>query len=456
MNYRKHSEISHQTVLNFRFFDPAALATLGRDLTLSLSEGGLWWLREHFRLCEQRDPTVGELQFFSDLRDLWLTLPASAELQCNAGNEELMRTLADAYRMRAALPSSPMTADTLLSTAGQYLARGGIPPYHKNLLCGSTHDMAARACGENPTLALDLGRVSAMLSKTAHTPLCDQSLLLLRHTGNAPFPLEVARFLAAYRHLGLFALTAPCGEGILPHLLSLGHGFVLDLAPFFEVGEPLTPSAALSVGKDAVLIAAHAAAVPYLMANGAPVTPCGSLISYPKIQIRSGPTVLLSLSTAAFAPFLSTRPLSITAKKESETQIASSVTASDTLLMGGVCVKGGCMHSLLTLIGELAAMGADAGKTTLTAVLEMPPLSGTDQAEAALPALLELHRVSAELSLPCVAPRLLMREELAEPTLTVFACAERKSAPDGRFSAEWQAAADAKDFATMRRLLHAR
>ena len=74
----------------------------------------------------------------------------------------------------------------------------------------------------------------------------------------------------------------------------------------------------------------------------------------------------------------------------------------------------------------------------------------------ALPALLELHRVSAELALPCVAPRLLTQGELTEPALTVFVCAERKNAPDEAFLEDWQAAVDARSFAAMRRLLHTR
>ena len=63
MNYNAYeAERSRQTVFNFCLFDENALAALKRDLSLSLSPEAMLLCRDHFRILERRDPTVGDLR----------------------------------------------------------------------------------------------------------------------------------------------------------------------------------------------------------------------------------------------------------------------------------------------------------------------------------------------------------------------------------------------------------
>lgn len=456
MNNQQNMGITHQTVLNFRFFDANAMMALGNDLSLSLAVQELLLLRDHFRMRELRDPTVGELQFLSALGEQCQKQAANVEITDLVGTDSEKRIFADILRMHTSLDRSPLTLQAMMSTAGRYLMRSGILPYHKSLVCGATAKMATRAEGQNPTLALDLRNVSAMLAPIPkpRSPRA-QTLILLSPTGEAPFPLEIARFLASHSDLGLTALASPCEEGVFPQLLTLGQGFVLDLAPFAHQLNSYTPLSALSVGQNAVLLCAPYEAVPRLIAEGAPITVCGVLSGNRTVQIRSSYGVLLSLPLGLLAQLHRKTALSVSLTPSTEQLIDRDITASQDTLLGGICARGGCANALLSLIGELVARGADGDRMTLCCALELP--SGGDQNAfaAATPALLELHRVTAELALPCIAPEILQHGDAA-PALTVFACARRKNTPDKEFLTEWQAAASALDFPTLRRLLRCR
>lgn len=453
MNDQQNMGITHQTVLNFRFFDANAMMALGNDLSLSLAVRELLLLRDHFRMRELRDPTVGELQFLSALCEQRKKKAAHTVITDLAGTDEEKRIFADILRMHTSLGPSPLTLQAMMSAAGRYLARSGILPYHRSLICGATAKMATRAQGQNPALALDLRNISAMLAPAPkpRSPRA-QTLILLSPTGNAPFPLEIARFLASHSGLGVSPLAFPHEEGVFAQLLALDQGFVLDLAPFAHQLNCYTPVSALSVGKNAVLLCAPYEVMPRLIAEGAPITVCGVLSGNRTVQIRNGHGVLLSLPLSLLAQLRRQTALSVSPMQSAEQPIDRSITASQDTLLGGICARGGCMRSLLSLIGELIARGADGDRMTLCCALELPSRGDQNAVAAAIPAILELHRVAAELALPCIAPEILQHGDTA-PMLTVFACAQRKTAPDEDFLTEWQTAADALDFATLRRLL---
>ncbi len=453
MNYNENIDITRQTVLNFRFFDANAIVALATDLSLSMTVRDLLLIRDHFRVREQRDPTVGELRFLSALSSIWQKMPASAEVTGIDGNEETTRIWEDIQRMRHALSPAPATLQGLMETAARYLKRSGILPYHSDLICGATADIVARAEGQAPSLAIELNGISAMRApEVAPASVQARMLVLLFPTGNESFATEVSKFLANHRDLGISVLSAPGKEGILPHLFNLNEGFFLDLAPFALTECPLTAS--LTLGQNAVLLRVPNEALPRLFAERSPIIVCGALNNSRRVQIRQGPLLHLSLSLDLFFALQSIRTLSLRSSERQEKRISTAVTASKEALLGGVSAHGGCAGSLLTLIGDLLQQGADPNRMTLTAALELPPLDADGGAMAdALPAVLELHRTAAELVLPCHGAKALMGSPDTAPKMTVFACAERATPRGEDFAAAWQAATERRDYPTLRRLL---
>lgn len=453
MNQDQNAAISRQTVLNFRFFDVNAMMALGHDLSLSLSLRELLLLRDHFRLHELRDPTVGELSLLSMLRKQRADQPANMEITSITGTDEQQRAFADILRMHTSLGNGPLTLQAMLSTVERYLKRSGIFTHHKTPICGATAKMSAMAGGQGAAPALDLGNVSAMLAPEVAPPSpLARTLILLFPTGNAPFPLEIARFLTDHRDFGITALAAPGNEGIFPHLLALNRGFFLDLAAFAHQCNTHTPVSALSVGQNAVLLCVPNNALSRLFAEGAPIAVCGILNDSHMIQIGNGSELLLSLFPRIFSQFGGSKQLALQLPVCTEQQIRREITAAKDNLLGGIATRSGCMNALLSLIGEMIANGASGESMTLTCTLELPARADANDLSAVMPAVLELHRIAAELALPCVSPEILQRECTA-PTMTVFAYAKRQAPPTDSFSEKWQTAAAFRDFTVLRRLL---
>lgn len=455
MNDQQNIDITRQTVLNFRFFDANAMMALATDLSLSLPIKMLLLLRDHFRMREGRDPIVGELQFLSALFALRQKCLTSAEVISVMGNDEEQRSFADILRMRTALKPATPTFLSLMDTAGRYIERSGLAPYHQDLICGTTVEMAARAGGQNPSIALDVGNVSAMLApaKSAPSPRAGMLVMLLP-TGAEDFPLETARFFASHKGLGLSFVAAPEDEGAFLHLLSLGEGFCFDLAPFARDLPDNDPLSVLTLGKGTVLFRAPEEALPRLFAEGAPIAVCGMLNGSQRVQVRNGPETRLSLPLGLFSTLWTPRSISLQLPPHAEKTVDCRYTTSASHIMGGVAAQGGCTDALLSLIGEMAAQGADIKRTTLTAVLAMPFLDQDNTlVPYALPTVLDFHRICAELALSTHAPRVLPYHRVSVPTLTVFACADRGALREADFCEAWQSATAHRDFAALRRLL---
>lgn len=454
MNTLENIAFSRQTVLNFRFFDQEAMRTTARDLSLLLTERELFVLRDHFRTYEQRDPSVGELQFFSGAMRLWRRSPDSIEIARISGDDEQTRVWRDICRMREALPKAPATLTALMDTAAAYMARGGILPYHGTLCCDDAAEISLRAVKMPATPALRLGAVSAFLdcsepARCGHTDL----LVLLRPTESEPPEETAVRFLTRQSNLALTPIALVGEEGMLPHLLALGKGFILDLFPF-TAPEECTASSALTVGQGTLLFRTSAEALHRLYEAGEPVIACGVPSELPCVQIRHGSDVHLSVSSVLFAALGSIRSLSIDLPPTREERLALRVAETNGTLLGGVAVRGGCAEGVLALIGDMLQRGADPDRMTLTAALELPYVEKQSKPVAdALPCVTELHRLTAELMLVCHRPQTISRAKQTDPLLTVFVCAERKEPRAEDFSKAWQDAATRRDHGALRRLM---
>ncbi|MBQ8357323.1 MAG: hypothetical protein IJX39_05880 [Clostridia bacterium] len=463
MNYDGNAaEFTRQTVVNFRLFDDHTLMSLARDLGLSrLQEGNrMPRCRDHFRMREGRDPTVGELRFLDALAALWAKMPGAAVIQGIDSTPEDTRILNDIIHKENSLLESGAAITHnlpgLMDLAGRYLARCGVLPYHEHFVCGHPAELAARCEGAIPTSAIRLESTAAMLTDAPASPSpLARNLLLLFPTGNAPFRLEAARFFGLHRSLGLCPVAAPKDEGLLPHLLGLG-GVIFDISALADYRPDVGAASCLTLGRDGILFLAPDEALPHLFTANAPLVLCGGVTGDQRLLIRRGNEVVLSLWNDLLTALRYTHASHFSLPSRHERQIDRTIGASAASLLGGVTAAGGCVSSAIGLIGEMARQGADLSRATVTAVLEMPPVGANDREVAeALPLILDYHRIICEFALPTCNHRQLMREDIASPQLSVFIAAKSGAPRDEAFTAAWQTAANAQDFSALRRLLRA-
>ena len=457
MNFERNTaEFARQTVLNFRFLDATAMGALRTDLGLSLTDASLYHCREHFRINEGRDPTVRELLFLNAYARAQYALPAPVCVEGIEGETEPLRVFADLAKKRDTLQREGVALGTtlcdLLGVAGEYLSRSGVPAYHKDLTCGTAAAMAAKTGASD---ARDGAALAAAITPPAERNPYARNLLLLTPTGNAPFDKEAALFMQHYGTRGVEILAAPCDEGMMPHLLALGCGLMLDSTALPCHAPNVDPSAILSVGKNALLLLATDEVMPYLLSSGLPLIAFGCTQPGERIFVRHGGEFTLSVSHTLLSLLRSVPHLTIELPPYAVTASAPTVETREGRLWGEVCAEGGCAGALLALIGEMRAKGADPRRMTLTAALELPTEMGKRPVlGASLAAVLDHHRVCAELALPSRGHTLLVREGLTAPRITLFAVAEQIAPADGDFAPRWQTACTALRFAELRELLY--
>ena len=457
MNYDAYeTEKSRQTVFNFCLFDTNALAALKSDLSLSLPIEALLLCRDHFRIWERRDPTVGDLRFLDAIASLWQDQPDTAVVDSPTFQaSEDARVFSDILRKASALSPTPHHLPFLMDVAGQYLSHCGMPPHYENLRCGHPTELAALYGGNTTALSLELDGTAAMLNaERTPSPFSAKAVCLLFPTGNAPFSDEVAQFFASHRGMGLTPIAAPLGEGLFPHLLKLG-GASLDLSFFADYQGDIGAASLLPIGRNAVLFLAPDMALPQLFAERAPFVCCGMQNGTEWLQIHRKGELLLSVSERLLHALRPCRCVHPTVGTHDEKELARALRASSDTALGGITATGGCEQTLLSLIGEMAKRGADLSHATATAALELPPMQNAEAVlSTALPLVLDYHRILSELALPACHHRQIVRKELSEPRLSVFVAAKQQEGRDADFAAKWHSAAEARDFAALRALLY--
>ena len=457
MNYDAYeAEKSRQTVCNFCLFDTNALAALKSDLSLSLSPEALLLCRDHFRIWERRDPTVGDLRFINALASLWQDLPDTAVIDCPTFEaSEDARVFADVTRKAESLSPAPHHLPFLMGVAGQYLSRCGMMPHHKNLRCGHPTELAALYGGNTPSLSLELDGTAAMLNaERTPSPFSAKAVCLLFPTGNVPFADEVAQFFASHRAMGLTPVVAPLDEGLFPHLLKLG-GVSLNVSFFADYRPDVGAASLLPIGQNTVLFLAPEIALTQLFAERVPFVCCGMQNGTEWLQIYRNGELLLSLSARLLRALRPCRCVHPTVGTHNEKALARALRASNDTALGGITIAGGCEQALLSLIGEMAERGADLSHATATAALELPPMQNADAViSEAMPLVLDYHRILSELALPACHHRQIVRKDLSEPRLSVFVAAKQQTGRDADFAMKWHSAAAARDFAALRALLY--
>ncbi|MBQ3483311.1 MAG: hypothetical protein IJA78_03960 [Clostridia bacterium] len=437
------TDLLYCTVHNFRNLTPQELSHLCAELGLWMNEQERVLCRDYYRTRKERDPTVWELKFldrFLAACHAQPSVPAARELITE--NTDYARAWLDIARQRRELgQTGAPTLSALASTCGTYLSRAGIVPRDTSLFCGRTAELAARCAGKAPTLMLDLGGVAAArVPQPMPRPAAATLLLALAPTGNEPFFAEITRFLATHRARGVYALCTTVASDLLPRLLGL-NGLVLDAGKLPEgTGELL-------------LLLAPEAAIPTLFATGAPLTLLGSTDDSGRLVVREGAAVRASSDLRFLRDLASVRHLlCVTAHNMTPPAPAfPQFTENAHTHLGGVRTESGAERALLTLLCELMIRGARTAHATLCAVLELPRAADTQALSAALVLLLELHRVTAELSLPSQSVRVITAP-CEHPTLSVFVSAPVATCRADAAAAFQKAAAE-RDFTAMRAAL---
>lgn len=447
---------NRQTVLNFRLYDPSGLQRLAADLPLSMSPYTLLFCRDHFRMQEGRDPLVGELRFLDALVALREHSPITASIGTVTATEaEDIRVLTDLQKKRTTLQQQGFDIGDRLTdwadTAGMYLSRCGVPPYHDSFaLLPALH---AAQMPQDTAFVWD--GLQATVEKKRRTPAPHAHILvLLSPGGTAPFEEEVARFFAAYTQKGVCPIGIVGGEGWMPHLLSLG-GCDMDISLLPACANGCDATALLEKQPPTVLFSAPNTLLPELAASGAHITPFGVITGNQRLLLRQGEQILLSLSHRLPEALLQPRTLTLTLPPRREHCHASTVLTGENRLFGGARVEGGCERALLALIGQLAQSGADLSHSTLSTLWELPADHGdAAQSAKAFAPLIDLHRICTELSLPTTPARQVLCAERTEPTLSIGILVQKGKTPPEAFTERWQNAADKRDFSALRTLLY--
>lgn len=458
MNAERNTvEFTRQTVLNFRFLDAQSMRGLRADLGLSLSDAALFRCREYFRLQEGRDPTVRELLFLNAYARTQRRFPDAAAVMTIAGTDEDVRVFADMQKKQTTLrKENVLCGNTLCEWAelsGRYLSRSGLPPYHADFAGGHINEIAARTA--NACTACRTPQTAAALLPSVTKNPYVRNIVLLFPSGNMPFADEIAHFMQSHGHRGVELLAAPCGEGMLHHLLSLGCGLMLDTFSLPCHAPEIDPSAVLNVGNGALLLLVADEMMPLLLSCGLPLVPVGVTQPGDRILLRHGNEITLSLSSSILAFLRQVAAVDLSLPARAPVASAPAVQAQDGRLSGHVTARSGCEAALLNLIGTLRAQGGDPRRTTLTAVWETPPhQKGYEALAEAMLSVLDHHRVCAELAIPSHHHKHLMQHDLTAPRVTFFALAEQGAPASEDFTTHWQAACAARDFTTLRKLLY--
>lgn len=438
--------LQRRTVQGFRAMDDGALLSLASTPELPVSCADLILCRDHYRRVEQRDPTFGELLFLGALFERCRALSHHTYIAAvTSEQDDDLRSFADLQR-KTAPATAPLSIPQMMQTVGNTLRQVGITPWHEALHCCSILELAAQ--NGDAGSALSLNGIAATLQKHGTVAAkTAQTLVLLRGTA-----AEATRFFAELKRVQHRFIATVGAEGIFPHLTALTEGVDLDLTPFREYAPQNGFASLPQIGKNGILVALPYQYLAYLFSKGFPLAFCGYLTTNRRLTVRIGPEICLSVATSLLQA-VGQRVLTPTLSRSEPRCIASGMTVIDGTQVGGIQMTGGCRLELCRLIASMVAQGADLRRVSATALLELPLENGDAGVAAALPLLLDLHRVAAELALPVAQCRVVSITAGEAPRLTVFLAAEKVSAPREEITAAVSAAAENEDFAALRALL---
>ena len=441
--------LQRQTVFGFRTLDDAALLSLATKQRLPIAPTDLFLCRDHYRRVEWRDPTVGELLFLGALFRRCRMLPQNTHIDAIVTDDpEDQRAFADLQKKAIALAGekAPLSVPQIMDTVGEALKRLGIHPWHETLLCDTVAGLATASKCIPPLLQLN-GIAATLHTAKKKSSKTAQTLVLFRGPANG-----LESFLADIAQTEHRYIATVGAEGILPHLAALEGGVDLDLATIPEY-DPQTGFEPLpQIGQNGILLALPYQHMFYLFARGYSLTVCGNLTADHRLTVRRGPEVCFSIATSLLQAS-GGRVLTPVLTRSEPTTLACEITAVGGTLLGGVQASGSCRTALCRLVADMATKGADLRRASATALLELP-LENSDAAIGnALPLLLDLHRVAAELAIPVCRSRQLSTPATAVPRLSVFLAAEKTALPIETEAVALRDAAEKTDFAALRALL---
>lgn len=441
-------------VHGFRTLSPAMLAALRAQLGLLLTVEGLMLCQSYFRDTERREPTVGELRFLDLYARKAILRPQALALQTpQFENPDDERVWQDLCRKAAALSKNGISSQTvpeILSACTKYLSRSGRESHYPTL---RLIDLCSYAAAGYHAPETDTDLIATASLRKSPVPEQELALLALSPTGNAPFPAEITAFLQRYAS-AIYPLGYVGEDGLLSHLLDVGCGLEIDLAGLSTDGTEPSVSTAEGLAANTLLMLTPAANLPLLFAQNTTLTLLGRSLKEARVVIRRGVSTLASLSLDFLPRWHQKHGISpMVPTSTAHTATASVIRTEGDALIGTVKATGRSLPAILTLIHDLFCQGACFGEMSITAALALPLATEADIA-AAMPLLLDYHRVTAELALPGTEGQLYCRGELPEPTLTVAIAVKKTAAPSAETVERLQAALSTANFGALREILY--
>ncbi len=432
----------HHAVLGFRGLDQAGLAALAANLRLTMPPADLLAAATYFSKVERRDPTVGELHFLNARCRHQFSLAENVTVAGLSFTEENDRRIfADLCRQRQTVKKDapyPPTLTELATLCGKYLDRAGRVAAAFPFTMGSAAE-AALLCNESGPI-LSFGDVACYVPCDV-TP-ADLSVLLL-----CPVT-ALDDVMTAASTLPLLPLAVIGEEGLYERLLEKNIGAEIDLGALQAAVDDPAPA------KNTALFCLPEEALSPLLEQGLPLLPIGRCSTNGRLLLREGLSTLLHVSLSFLGQFR--RPVAkhlALPAREAASAPEVHITEKEDLLFGGMRARSGALQGLVGLVRDLFLSGADLHEIRLEATLILPDVTER-MLSLALPLLLDLHRVAAELSLP-VSDCKLLTDPLAEaPALAIFAAARKADVPPAEVREALLEATGTGDFPKMRKILY--
>ena len=469
-----------QTLTDFSGYTKPQLQQLKNDLSVNLPLEKLVSVAAYYRTAVRRDPTLEELTILDAFVSSCKNAPEKqyiSELFTN--DPQVAETYADMMQKRNKLfpdLQTPPSVGDLFDLGGIYLRRAGKPSVAdaftlflessslspslstcRSYLTASTSRNGLRVI-QRPAKPKRVGDLWILLSPMEDTD-CRRYRRALEALWRTP---ELTRevkalhlldcdglLLTLCKHcegalIDIAALTADCDAETLADALNGAHTgkYLLRVSEsrFSVIARSLSR---VGIRARAVAVAQKDYAIDLLFPHGLRISWDLAFLS----RLLPGALYTAKLPDEANGcdASIETHPHTPTSSLylKSDTRPLETTKSLQSALRGAVSVChpvngffGNAIRTALSAVASLAACGAHYSKLTLSVSLTVPTPDDPTKLGETLAVILGIYRLQAELGLPMAASRLICREEIAHPEITVFALTSEKGLVPSRTSTE--------------------
>lgn len=443
----------HLTVNGFCVQNEAGLQALCRELSLPEALPVLFYMQSYFAGRLRRDPTVGEVRLTVSLAGALTHLPEQwffpAEIPGCAELSDIRQKEKEMGKPTARTPH------ILLSRIGTYLSRAGITPaFQTGMIAGESAEIAAACHGMAPELALEFAGVTGVLLPLAETRKNHVHGALLEFTCEEREQATERLAALCRRHIGLPLSPLFAGKplGLLPALAQTdGADIELSQISGYRPGDGTQTLVRDATGR--FYLSVPEGNLPALLRAEPELKQIGRLTGNGILRVTESGRKPAEL-TVEFLSRLYTKkeekkilPAEPTGAPEDERVIRGRFQ-----ILVGNRTAGDPMEALLSLLLLAAENGAVPETLTLCPVLDCPADAGDAACGALFSFILACHRFSAELMIPPVNAKILLRPAGTAAALTLFLSGTRREIPAPKTLARLREATKRRDFAAIRQI----